>query len=144
MKLHLNIILCILVGAFLAGCDLWNERNNVACTLEFMSYNLTVLTESGEPVEDAEIQIRNKESGETYEPCVNHDVYTCEYQGYEGHYTIFHDGFQELTEPNKTISLVVLGSKGDRVFSAEFSFLNDGCHIIKKSGPNTVRLYTSR
>ena len=57
-----------------------------------------------------------------------------------GTHIIFHDGFIDRIDEGEDATVVVEGMRGELSFTQEFVFTNDGCHVAKVSGPDTVTL----
>lgn len=136
MKLKVSNILILTITIILplifTGCE-ENGTGSFACTTEFVTITLHVQNSNGEPVESADITVTNSATGSILEVC---DSFQCN-NGAMGDYVIFHDGFMD------SISIEgdpyeVRGDLDDASFSEEYVFAKDRCHVLKKSGPDTV------
>lgn len=120
-----------------AGCT---SSVEAPCSLEFRSFNVTVLTPEGERADAVDISVIIGDSSESLDPCT--EVYndSCSLEGDNGLYVIFHDGFKEQIAKGKNVLVTVRGVRGETSFSQEYIFTNDGCHIRKVEGPDTITL----
>lgn len=128
--------LCILlfVPLLLGSCSSPAEN---ACELDFQTVTVTVLMPDGKPAESVVITVTEKETGEEYDPC--EEFGTCEVSS-PGQYIVFHDGFADALTEEASV-FVVNGVKGDRSFSEEFWFRDDGCgHVEVVAGSYTIHL----
>lgn len=106
-----------------------------ACTAEFVTISLTVLSPQGQPADSVDITVTNKENGDTYNIC---GEYSCR-GGTDGTYTIMHDGFHEELSATRE-AVIVEGTKDQLGFEQEFAFRGGRCHVEKLAGPDTVSL----
>lgn len=136
MKQTLTLWSLMLILAFMfASCTSDNTGERI-CTEEFVVHTITVLQPDGQPADSVSINVRNKESGDLYDVCQN-DL--CNANGQQGQYVIFHDSFQgEISKEQENI--VVSGTKDSLSFTEDYSFYDDGCHVRKIAGPDTVNL----
>lgn len=122
------------VTPLLFSCS--NPKVAKVCTQQFAIHNLTVLTPDGEPADSVQITVSNKATGNIYDVC---DSSLCEETATDGVYVIFHDGFFGKIDSDGE-KIVVHGEKGGRSFTEQFIFGDDGCHIRKVAGPDSVYL----
>ncbi len=140
MKIHQYLSFIIVVLVLAVGCT---SSVEAPCSLEFRSYNITVLTHSGELADSVDISITVGESDESIDPCTELRGENCNQEGEEGFYVIFHDGFKDKIAKGENVTVTVTGVSGDARFSEQYVFTNDGCHIRKVAGPDTVTLEAS-
>jgi hypothetical protein len=138
MKSVTKIILLALVTPLLFSCS--NPDIPKVCTQQFVMHNLTVLSPGGEPADSVQIIVSNKATSDIYDVCGSS---LCEETPADGQYIILHDGFfGKIDSDGETI--VVHGEKGDRSFTEQFIFGDDGCHIQKIAGPDSVYLRVNK
>ncbi|MDZ7773265.1 MAG: hypothetical protein U5K31_11095 [Balneolaceae bacterium] len=130
----------LLAGLLFQSC--LESHSPPVCTLQFEVHQVTVLNAEGEAADSVQIQITNQENGESFRPC-ERESYDCPVEGFEGRYTIIHDGYFEHSEEGKEFNLRVTGQKDEMSFQADYTFRNDGCHIRKVAGPDSVSLEAS-
>lgn len=135
MKKITKIILLALAAPLLFSCSNPGDPGRV-CTAEFVTHTLTVLTPDAEPADSVQITVSNKATGNTYDVC---EPSICDETPDDGTYVIFHDGFLGKVDSDGE-EIVVRGTKGDKGFTEEFIFKDDGCHIRKIAGPDSVYL----
>src|SRR5699024_10723081 len=131
MKLFRLSCLIILVPLTLQYCD--STQNPVPCTAEFKGYSVVVLNPNGEPADSVEVQVTNEETAHTYKVC-SEEQNVCS-GGFNGRYTIMHDGFFGKIS-TEGVDLLVNGKKGQLQFRAEYTFRSGECHIQKLAGPD--------
>jgi|AntRauTorcE11897_2_1112592.scaffolds.fasta_scaffold07122_3 hypothetical protein len=136
---YLKTLSIFLLFVAICSCNSVNSNDRV-CTLEFRTFSATVLTPSGAPADSVDISITIGNSSEFMDPCT--EVYgdSCDQEGADGTYIIFHDGFMDEINEGKDATVMVEGTRAETSFSQEFVFTNDGCHIGQVAGPDTVRL----
>ena len=123
-------------GMLIAGCD----EAPRACTDEFVTYSVKVLSPDGQPADSVMINVRNADTGKKYDVC--EALSQCNDPGErqyveEGRYFIFHDGLEVSPMGN---DVVVTGSKDSRTFRADYVFRAGECHVQKEKGPEQVML----
>lgn len=134
---YLKNILTILIFIFLFNsCDAVFKD----CTSVFKIVELSVVTTEGEPVELDEVNIINKTTGNALDLCS--DGYDCDENRPSGapelgRYTIFHDGLRDQVGKGGLI-IQINGSNEVTSFQEEFLISDDGCHVSKEAGPDTV------
>lgn len=104
-----------------------------ACTDQFVTSEVSVQNENGDPVSGVSIEVKLKKSGEVLTSCES--AQECEFE--QGVYTIFNDSLMEKVSKNGE-KIIVTGTKGSASFSQEFTFGKNDCHIQKIAGPDTV------
>jgi hypothetical protein len=123
-------MLLVAVGG--ASCSV--PATPCVCTLEFRTFSVTVLDASGEPAEGVSISVHRVSDGlDLTEP---NDLLPT-----PGVYVILTDGNRDDVSENGT-AVEVVGTLGDRGFTAEHVFDRDACncHVNEVSGPDTVQL----
>lgn len=133
-------LLLLAAGLFLQSCS--QSISPRVCTAQFVVHQVTVLDTGGEPADSVEIDITDRDTGETFNPCES-DAFDCAAEGFEGNYTLIHDGYFEESEEGREFRLYVMGRKNQTSFEADYTFRNDGCHIRKVAGPDSVQLEAS-
>ncbi|HEX6981699.1 MAG TPA: hypothetical protein VF181_02965 [Balneolaceae bacterium] len=133
-----KIILLILALPLLSSCS--NPEISEVCTGIFITHTLTVLTPEGEPADSVQITVSNKETGNEYDVC---NPTICDEPPRSNPYVIFHDGFSEKVDSDGE-EIIVRGTKGDKGFTEQFTFRDDGCHIRKVAGPDSVYLQVNK
>lgn len=130
-------LILMAAGLFLQSCS--QSTSPRVCTLQFVVHQVTVLSAEGEPADSVDINITDRNTGETFNPCES-EVFDCAGEGFEGNYTLIHDGYSDESEEGREFNLRVKGQKDQASFEADFTFRNDGCHIRKVAGPDSVTL----
>lgn len=127
-------------GLVLQSCS--QSTSPRVCTAQFVVHQVTVLNAEGQPADSVDISITDQNTGEAFNPCES-EAFDCAAEGFEGHYTLIHDGYFEESEEGREFRLRATGQKDQARFEADFTFRNDGCHIQKVSGPDSVTLTSS-
>ncbi len=122
----------IIISLIFAGCD-ENGTGSLACTTEFVTISLHVQNSNGESVENADITVTNTTTGAVLDVC---ESFECN-DGFMGNYVIFHDGFMDDVSMQGD-PFEVSGEIDGASFSEDYVFAKDRCHVLKKSGPDTV------
>lgn len=138
MKNSSNILFFILAVVF-TSCSNPQDPGRV-CTAVFITHTITVLTPDDEPADSVQITVLNKETGNEYDVC-NSTI--CDEPPRSNPYIIFHDGFLEKVDSDGE-EVIVRGAKGDKSFTEQFTFRDDGCHIRKVAGPDSVYLQVNK
>lgn len=124
------------VGMLSAGCD----EVPKACTAEFVTHSVQVLSPEEEPADSVAIRVRNATTGMNYDVCeelsICNDPEDRRYAE-KGTYFIFHDGLG--VSPFGT-DVVVTGQKDSLNFRARYVFREGRCHVRKEKGPEQVLL----
>lgn len=113
-----------------------------ACTMEFRTYGTTLVDAQARPVTGARVDVRRADG--TSILCRSDDARGClrpaDVTGYgaPGTYTLMTDGVQVSTA-GETFAAMLTAPDG-RAAAGTFRFSNDGCHVRKLSGPDTLRL----
>lgn len=128
----LLLIVTIILPLIFAGCE-ENGTGSFACTTEFVTITLHVQNSNGEPVENADITVTNTTTGADLNIC---ESFECN-NGVMGNYVIFHDGFMDEVSMQGD-PYGVSGEIDGASFNEDFVFAKDRCHVLKKSGPDTV------
>lgn len=136
----LLLILLLAAGLYLPSCS--QSTTPRVCTAQFVVHQVTVLDTGGEPADSVDIGITDRDTGEAFNPCES-EAFDCAAEGYEGNYTLIHDGYFEESEEGREFRLRVTGQKNQTNFEADYTFRNDGCHIQKVAGPDSVQLEAS-
>lgn len=133
------IFFLIIVPALLSSCD---SLGGEVCTAEFRSLGIAVYSTKNEPVilDDLTVTAREFQREIKLDVCGN--GYDCENgrpAGWpeEGIYTIFHDGMRSAIRRG-SIQIKVAGKNEKVQFEEEFLISDDGCHVSKEAGPDTV------
>jgi len=133
-----NLLVLAVFGAgmLIVGC----EEAPRACTGEFVTYSVTVLSPDGQPADSVVIDVRNANTGKEYDVC--EALSQCnnpEERRYveKGEYFIFHDGLEASPLGS---DVVVTGSKDSLTFRADYVFREGECHVQKEMGPEQVML----
>ncbi|WP_234567354.1 hypothetical protein [Rhodohalobacter sp. 614A] len=111
------------------------------CTDELRIIVISVLSSEEEPIVFDQMTITNLETGRVLNICEAMGSY-CETgkplgQPEKGRYTIFHDGLKDEISGEKS-KILVEGSNEMFSIREEFVIGNDGCHIYKDAGPDTI------
>lgn len=136
------IPLILLAVVLLITSCLQSPSSPRVCTAQFVVHQVNVLNAEGEPADSVDINITNRDTGEAFNPCES-EAFDCAGEGFEGYYTLIHDGYFEESEEGRIFRLRVTGQKNLASFEADYTFRNDGCHIRKVSGPDSVTLTSS-
>lgn len=120
-----------------SSCNSTNS-NDRFCTAIFLGSAVSVLTPDGNLADSVQVRITIG-NGESFDPCTRTLGDYCDQQG-PGKYIIFHDGIRDEIDEGENAAVLVEGTRGELSFTREFVFTNDGCHVAKVSGPDTVRL----
>lgn len=136
-----SVIVLFIIPVLFVSCDSLSPFDNV-CTLEFRMIGMAVYSAEHEPVVLDEIAIFAVKSGRKTVLDICGDGYDCGAEGLagrpdEGHYTIFHDGMRDKIR-RETMKIQVEGKNENVSFSEEFVIGNNGCHVFKEAGPDTV------
>ncbi|MGM0545163.1 MAG: hypothetical protein ACQEST_00445 [Bacteroidota bacterium] len=134
MKFMRNLFPIFCLALLLQFCS--SNQQPKICTDEFVMLSVTVLDQNNELADSVDIQVTNK-SGTIYD-C---DEYLCQ-ETSMGTYSIMHDGLREEISDQKEI-IIVEGNKDDFRFREDFQFRDDGCHVQKIAGPDTVTLQSN-
>lgn len=123
-------------GMLIVGC----EEAPRACTDEFVTYSVTVLSPNGQPADSVVIDVRNANTGKEYDVC--EALSQCndpEERRYveKGEYFIFHDGLEASPLGS---DVAVTGSKDGPTFRADYVFREGECHVQKEMGSEQVML----
>lgn len=129
-----NCLFLVLMISLASSCK-DSPVNSPICTTEFVMINLKITDATGQPVENATVNVINASSGDTLQVCAK---YECS-EGNMGNYTIFHDGLMEKVSFDGD-AFTVSGNAGQGSFREDFVFAKNECHVYKKSGPETVAL----
>ena len=124
-----RLLMTATVPAAFGACILMD--GTILCSDEFVSVQFRVVDVSGEPQDSFVVTVRNVRTGEAYsvrQP-VSDEV---------GVYHALDDGSKDRI--HGIAPLKVHGERGDREFDASFliGVDEDGCHIQKMAGPDTV------
>lgn len=138
----LQYLSILFLAALMGGCDSTNSIDRV-CTAEFRIFSTTVLSPDGEPADSVDISITIGDSDESFDPCAEDFEENCDIGGPVGFYIIFHDGLIDKIDEGENATVLVEGTRGELGFTREFVFTNDGCHVAKVAGPDTVTLQSN-
>lgn len=138
-RLH-RVSKILFIGLFLMSflsCDAWQE----VCTSEFKIIGIQVLSADEEPIILDEVSVTNLETDRVVEIC-DDGLGNCEKgvpAGYpeEGLYFIFHDGLRDEI-PGDDTKILVEGSNDEIHFQEDFKIGDNGCHVFKEAGQDTV------
>lgn len=136
---YLKTLSISLLFVAICSCNSVNSNDRV-CTLKFRTISAKVLMPGGEPADAVDISVTIGNNDQTFDPCTEVLGESCESEGFDGFYLIFHDGFMDEIDEGEDATVVVEGMRGELSFTQEFVFTNDGCHVAKVAGPDTVRL----
>ena len=133
---HLLVLAVFGTGMLTIGC----EEAPRACTDEFVTYSVKVLSPNEQPADSVVIDVRNASTGKEYDVC--EALSQCndpEERRYveEGKYFIFHDGLEASPLGS---DVIVTGSKESLTFRADYVFREGECHVQKEMGPEQVML----
>lgn len=134
------IIFCLIITPILfSSCDSYIGK---VCTAEFRILGVSVYTVDDKPVVLDEFTINARPLHNEVELDVCGNGYDCENEGpagwpEEGIYTIFHDGMRGVIRRG-SIQIRVAGKNEKVQFEEEFLISDDGCHVSKAAGPDTV------
>lgn len=128
----LILTITLFMSLSLTGCEEYGTES-FACTAEFVTISLQLQNPDGEPVEDADISVTNLETGRELQVC---ESFECN-NGQIGRYVIFHDGLMDRVTFQGD-AYKVNGETSEGSFSENFVFAKNECHVLKKSGPDTV------
>lgn len=134
-----TILFLITLPILFSSCDSYIGK---VCTAEFRILGVAVYTVDDKPVVLDELTITARPLRNEVELDVCGNGYDCENGGpagwpEEGFYTIFHDGMRGAIRRG-SIQIKVAG-KNDKVqFEEEFLISDNGCHISKAAGPDTI------
>lgn len=115
----------------------------MVCTGDFRYISIIVLTTDQQPVILDQLSVFDKTSGEEFDLC---EPDGCADGGSLGApdmgvYYIFHDHFVgKIGMGDRT--LIVEGENADISFQEEFGVRDNGCHIEKTAGPDTVIVHS--
>jgi len=123
-----RLLVAATVSVAFGACILTDDM--ILCSDEFVSVQFRVVDVSGEPQDSFAVTVRNARTGEVYSVRQPHSG--------EGVYHALDDGFMDRIRG--IAPLIVHGERGDREFDASFlmGVDEDGCHIQKVAGPDTV------
>ena len=133
-----NLLVLAIFGAgmLIVGC----EEAPRACTDEFVTYSVKVISPNGQPADSVVIDVRNVNTGKEYDVCDAlsqcNDPKERRYVE-EGKYFVFHDGLEASPLGN---DVVVTGSKESLTFRADYVFREGECHVQKEMGPEQVMM----
>ncbi|MBD2103903.1 hypothetical protein [Leptolyngbya sp. FACHB-261] len=108
--------------------------SSIACTGIFAWSTVKVVDSQNKAVEGMQLTTTNGQTGRVYK--LSPETYLG-----NGVYVIFNDAFRDEVR-QKLVRVNVMGQKGTASFKETFVFGTDaaGCHIQKRSGPNTIVL----
>jgi hypothetical protein len=119
----------LVAGCALLGAD--GDEAPRACTEEFRMYSVQVVDEQGRPVEGlastARVARTGEALGEGQEP----------FPPGEGRYPVATDADRARLRPEGDLVRFTAEGAGLRA-EAVFAFYDDGCHVVKRSGPEQV------
>lgn len=101
---------------------------------------MAVFSLEREPVALNQVDITVKSSGRKINVCDG--GYGCGREGLAGSqefgsYTIFHDGLRDKI-PGNEMNILVQGQNKELAFRQDFKIGENGCHVFKAAGPDTV------
>lgn len=139
-----NITKIISLSALMLLLTFWTSCDSQICTSSFDFVQIQALDQNEEPVELDSFEIIDMRTEKTIDPCDFDDPNPCPGGSPMGSpelggYTIFHDGIRDMIIGDR-IGIRVIGQKGDRQFQEDFLIGNDGCHVYKMEGPESVTL----
>lgn len=140
LKGFIPLLLLLAAGLYLQSCS--QSTSPRVCTAEFVVHRVTVLGTGGEPADSVDVDITDRDTGDAFDPCES-EAFDCTADGFEGNYILIHDGYFEESEEGREFRLHVTGQKNQASFEADYTFRNDGCHIRKVAGPDSVQLEAS-
>lgn len=139
---RLSLLFLLLLSLFsLLSCDSGQSPINKICTGEFKMIGVQILSMDKEPVILDEASITNVETGRVVDIC-EEGLGNCKngaLSGYheEGFYFVFHDGVRDEIAGEKS-KIQMQGSNEEINFSEEFQIGDNGCHVFKAAGPDTI------
>lgn len=139
---RVSILFLALVYLFsLISCDSGQSPIGRVCTDELRIIGISVFSMNKEPIVLHQFTITNLETGRVLNICESMGS-NCENgkpygQVEKGNYIIFHDGLRDEISGDKS-TILVEGSNDDVSFQEEFVIGDDGCHVFKDAGPDTV------
>ncbi len=113
-----------------------------ACTMEFRTYGTRLLDAAGQPVPNATVDVKRTNGtsilcrAEGERGCLPPRDVTS--YGGPGLYTIISDAVT-VSSAGETFTANLTAPDG-RAIAGTFGFSNDGCHVRKLAGPDTLRL----
>lgn len=124
----LPILAVAAAGILIAGCD----SPPTACTEEFVSYTVQVLSPEGDPADSVAIGVRNADTETDYNVCADN---LCRQDRENGHYIIFHDGLEVHQETTSwsPVRRTVLRSGPTTFFDRE------SATYVRRAGQNRSR-----
>lgn len=138
-SLH-KLIKLLFIGLILISLQTCDSLNTV-CTDELIVINVRVLSMDEEPIDLDQVTVTGLETGGVLDVC-DGSWLDCENGApsalaKEGIYPIFHDGLRDEI-PGDDMKILVEGSNSEISFQEKFEIGDDGCHVFKEAGPDTV------
>ena len=123
----------LILPLFFAGCSLLGGNNDLprACTEEFRMYGVQVVDAQGRPVPGLAATSRVERTGAVL--AEGHEPFPSE----EGRYLVATDADRALIRPEGDTVLFTAVGPTLRA-EASFTFFDDGCHVVQRSGPERV------
>lgn len=133
------LLLPLFLGFLLISCDEL-VSDSTTCPSVYTMTSVQVLTAEGQPVALDEWIVYDKDTGKELELCDSDDCASASFSGNNksGTYLLIDDRFQGKI--GGEIKLTAEGKNDSIHFKKEFTVQDNGCNLVKTSGPSIIHV----
>lgn len=127
--------LAVVIGLGVACTE--STTDPLVCTKEFRTLAIQVQSSTGEPVLDASIEVRRRDTGSLW-PATGSERLIDAVQGW---YAVVDDSHLSLIERNEQVPLTISASRSasaNAVTSTDWIITSDGCHVSRVTGQDRL------